>query len=247
MPKIITLTTDFGYNDNYVAQMKGKILSINPDINIIDLNHDISSYNIKQAAFLISNTIDFFPKNTTHLAIVDFDSNIDPIVIMNENFTLVGPDNGIFDLIVDKYNIQSLIKIDKKFKNKTFRGIDLFAPLAVKIAEGINIEKLGKKREYKKKLDIFIPKDNELEFEIIYIDKFGNIILYTSKKIDLENIKSFIYKNKRYQCNHQKNYKKEGGYLITMGSYGHLELFLYKDNAADKLDAKLGDIIKFEV
>src|SRR5262245_37697286 len=98
--RIVTLLTDFGLRDNYVAQMKGAILSRSPDCNIVDISHMVHRHNVAEAAFLLSSSVNYFPPKTVHLAVVDpgVGSNRLPIIAVTKSSVFVGPDNGILSL-----------------------------------------------------------------------------------------------------------------------------------------------------
>jgi len=103
MSSIITLTTDFGYDDPYVAAVKGAILSINPEANIVDISHSIAPQNILQAAFILSVAYRCFPKQTIHMAVVDpgVGSERQGIILKTPSAFFVAPDNGILSYVID--------------------------------------------------------------------------------------------------------------------------------------------------
>ena len=105
MGSVITLTTDFGLADGYVAAMKGVILSINPEVTIVDICHNIQPQNIRQAAFILGTTYSYFPSQTIHLVVVDpgVGTNRRPIVLTTPRVCFVAPDNGVLSYIVSAY------------------------------------------------------------------------------------------------------------------------------------------------
>src|SRR5262245_65787024 len=100
---IITLTTDFGLTDPFVGIMKGVILSIAPNARLVDITHEVGSYDILQAAFILSSAVRYFPPGTIHVAVVDpgVGGARRPIALSAMNHLFVGPDNGIFSLVLD--------------------------------------------------------------------------------------------------------------------------------------------------
>ena len=123
MSSIITLTTDFGYDDAYVAAVKGAILSINPEANIIDISHSIKPQNILQAAFILSTAYRYFPKQTIHVAIVDpgVGSERQGIILKTPSAIFVAPDNGILSYIIDdlfSVGKDSALLLNMNFINK---------------------------------------------------------------------------------------------------------------------------------
>ncbi|MBF8303399.1 MAG: hypothetical protein HW396_1680, partial [Candidatus Dadabacteria bacterium] len=98
MERIITLTTDFGLKDHYVGAMKGVILSINPEVVITDITHEIPPQDIFKSALILRNFYNYYPQGTIHIVIVDpgVGSRRKPIVVQADNYIFLGPDNGIF-------------------------------------------------------------------------------------------------------------------------------------------------------
>src|SRR2546428_9085642 len=133
--RILTLTTDFGLADSFVGVMKGVILGIAPDVRVVDLTHQIPAQNIVAGALALESAVDYFPEGTIHLAVVDpgVGSERAAVAIETDRFILVGPDNGVFSLALDKYRpIQAVQLTNLKFHlspiSTTFHGRDVFAP-----------------------------------------------------------------------------------------------------------------------
>ncbi|HEU65301.1 MAG TPA: S-adenosyl-l-methionine hydroxide adenosyltransferase, partial [Chloroflexi bacterium] len=173
MSPIITLTTDFGCDDAYVAAMKGAILSVNPEANIIDINHSVKPQNILQAAFMLSTAYRYFPKQTIHMAIVDpgVGSERRGIILKTPSAYFVAPDNGILSYIIDdlfhveshasteytrglkevvfKAGLEAVAITDPRFWRQpvspTFHGRDIFAPVAGGLSLGISLYEFGEK------------------------------------------------------------------------------------------------------
>ena len=137
--KTITLLTDFGLQDPYAGIMKGVILSMNPDVTITDITHEVAPQDIREGAFLIEEYHRYFPLNTIHVAVVDptVGGERRPIIMRKESHLFVGPDNGIFTLIMD--DVPEVIAIENpdftlKEISSTFHGRDIFAPAAAHLA-----------------------------------------------------------------------------------------------------------------
>src|SRR3972149_6883546 len=105
---IITLLTDFGTKDHYVASMKGTILNINPRCTLIDITHHTSPHDIKEGAFLLAKAYAAFPKGTIHLSVVDpgVGSPRKPILLVTTNYFFVGPDNGLLTIALKKEKVE---------------------------------------------------------------------------------------------------------------------------------------------
>jgi S-adenosyl-L-methionine hydrolase (adenosine-forming) len=183
---IITLLTDFGAQDYFVGAMKGIILSINPEANIVDISHDIPPQDIEAAAFNLLGCYQTFPAGTVHVAVVDpgVGSDRKPIVIKCAQQYFVGPDNGLFSWICDREQDWQAFQLTKSefFRqpvSHTFHGRDIFAPIAAVLCKGIPISELGEAVEDIVRLEPLEPKridDGTIEGRVIHIDRFGNCI-----------------------------------------------------------------------
>lgn len=183
--RIITLTSDFGLHDPYVAMMKGAILSIHSQARIVDISHEIRAGSINQAASLIHETFTFFPKGTVHVAVVDPGVGTDRRLIGLEagGHFFVGPDNGIFWPIIEGDEEAKTIHLTNRvyFRPRispTFHGRDIFAPTAAHLSLGVDLEKMGPRIDSPQKLLYPQPKekDDTLYGEITRVDNFGNLI-----------------------------------------------------------------------
>jgi S-adenosylmethionine hydrolase len=261
--KIITLLTDFGSKDGYVGAVKGVIKRINPQAEIVDVTHDIDSYDILGAAFAFSNFYKYFPKGTIHLAVVDpgVGSSRQPILVKTKDFFFVGPDNGVFSFIYQREDITDIIIIsNKKYflaeSSSTFHARDIFAPVAAYLSLGIKIDEFGSPA--KECLKFILPqpesKGKSLKGEIIHIDRFGNLI--TNIPSDLlnkkKNIEIMVRKRKikgisrsyfeiKETCS-ERSKSKELGALI--GSSDFLELAVNQASAQKLLKAKVGNPVR---
>jgi S-adenosylmethionine hydrolase len=183
--KIITLTTDFGISDWYVACLKGVIYSINPQVNIVDITHQVPNQDILAASFIVRNS-DYFPQGTIHVVVVDPEvgSSRKAIVALLSNQQIyVCPDNGILSFILGKHSLLKAFvienqKICRETVSCTFHGRDIFAPVAAWLSLGSEIESVGSEiRELCiLKENLVLRKDDGIQGCIIYIDKFGNLI-----------------------------------------------------------------------
>ena len=192
---IISLLSDFGHKDPYVAEMKAVILSINPQAQIIDISHEIEKFSIHMGVYVLASATPYFPQGTIHVAVVDpgVGTKRRPIIVETNRSIYVGPDNGLLMLAANKEVITNVYSIDNpKYMlaniSKTFHGRDIFAPAAAHLATGIKPSDFGSTIH-----DYFFPefaeaqlKGKELLGEILHIDDFGNIISNISAK-DIKN------------------------------------------------------------
>jgi S-adenosylmethionine hydrolase len=274
MSSIITLTTDFGYDDAYVAAVKGAILSINPEANIIDINHSIKPQNILQAAFMLGVAYRYFPKQTIHMAIVDpgVGSERQGIILKTPSAIFVAPDNGILSYIIDdlflvespslteqthdlkevvfKKGLEAAAITDPRFwrhpVSPTFHGRDVFAPVAAGLSLGISPYEFGEKIN---SLHILpIPKPSP--------DSEGNLVglvlhvdhfgtLITNiKSSDLRG-KDVVIEVAGYRIQGISDYyAQDKGIMAIVGSSGYLEVSLRDGSACDFIGAAVGDEIK---
>jgi S-adenosyl-L-methionine hydrolase (adenosine-forming) len=188
---IITLTTDFGESDPYVAMMKGVILTINPDATIIDITHQIPARAIKEGGLVIKASYTYFPSGTVHVGVVDpgVGGKRRSITILAGNYFFVGPDNGLFSTIIETQHHPEIIHLKKKKYwmdsiSPTFHGRDIFAPVAAHLSLGINPLSMGEKIDHLTLLTYPPPRKmyNHLIGEITRVDHFGNLITNITKE-----------------------------------------------------------------
>jgi S-adenosylmethionine hydrolase len=263
MSAIITLTTDYGGKDAFAASMKGVILRINPQANIVDISNEISPQDIWEAAYTLRSAYSYFPKGTVHLAVVDpgVGSGRRPIIVVTESYYFVGPDNGLFTLVYKEaerirvHHITSAHYFSPK-PGPTFHGRDVFAPVAGWLTKGIASGNFGDEITDFVKLNIPVPKtsSNGIEGHIVHIDRYGNIIT----NITYEDIKSFIPEGvdlgsasvgfSGKEIKGLKKYYAEaapGAPGAIINSSGVLEIFMYKQNARTALSLKRGEAVRF--
>ncbi len=185
MGRILTLVTDFGTDDGFVGAMKGVILSVNPDIQLVDITHSIAPQDLVGAAFALNNSYPFFPEGTVHVVVVDpgVGGPRKPIALEGDGHLFVGPDNGVFSILRLGERISRVVEIkDRRFMlpeiSFTFHGRDIFAPAAAHLSKGIGLELLGPEVVEISTITIPGPSHGEgvLKAEIIHIDRFGNLV-----------------------------------------------------------------------
>ena len=254
---IITLVTDFGTEDSYVGAMKGVILSINPEVNIVDISHQIPPQDILSGAFVLSQVVPFFPSGTIHIAVVDpgVGGKRRPVLIETERHFFVGPDNGIFSLALQREKIKQKIHLTNKHYflgniSSTFHGRDIFSPVGAYLSQGIDPALFGKRIQSIKNLEVKKPlvRNGKIAGQIIHVDRFGNLIT----NID-EGLLKKVFKNKSFEIivgnsNIKKfvrsySYAKEDVPIGLIGSSGLLEIAIRDKNASIELEIKRGDII----
>jgi S-adenosylmethionine hydrolase len=182
---ILTLTTDFGLSDHYVGVMKGVILSICPQAQIVDLSHDVTPHEISEGAYLIAQAWRYFPRKTVHVVVIDpgVGSARRPILMEAGGHYFLAPDNGVLASIfsVERHKIR-LISNERYFLqpvSRTFHGRDIFAPVAAHIAKGVRAASVGKPIEdYLKPISEKPQRSGKRTWvgKVLKIDRFGNIV-----------------------------------------------------------------------
>ena len=184
-PGLITLLTDFGDRDSFVASMKGVILTINPQATLVDISHHVPPHSIEDAAYLLKSCYRYFPEGTVHVAVVDpgVGSTRRPLVIKTARYYFLGPDNGLFSHIFDEEDEVEVREIENQqyrieSAGHTFDGRDLFAPSAAWLTKGKPASFFGRVIHDPITLPIVEPsrQGNRLVGRIEYVDRFGNLI-----------------------------------------------------------------------
>jgi len=251
---IITLTTDFGYKDPFIAEIKGVILSINRHATIIDLTHDIEPFNVVQATFIVESAYKYFPEGTIHVAVIDPEvgSERRPIIIESSGHLFVGPDNGVFSRVLNAgYAVRYVEITDEKYvlrkDSPTFQGRDIFAPVAAWLSKGIKLLDIGLEIAGVKTINIPAVQRTQAKLvgEVLYIDHFGNAITNITNN-DLENMGGdYLVRIKGQELSPVANYAQApaGGLGSLVNSSGYLEIFYYRGNASTLFDIGIGDSI----
>lgn len=257
---IITLTTDFGYKDPFAGIMKGIILEANPGVNIIDITHGISKYNIREAALTIGMSYSQFPKRTIHIVVTDpgVGSERRPILVRTENHYFIGPDNGVFSMIYAQNERLDIIHLTAKHyflpdSSATFHGRDIFAPIAGWLSKGTDPVNFGDTITDYVKFAIPVvsmPTKKALEGVVLYADHFGNAITNITAK-DLNAIREanpagtlkIILKGRQLVLKEYYSQAEDRDLYALINSLNYLELFVCRGDASKDFDIKVGDAV----
>jgi S-adenosylmethionine hydrolase len=259
---IIALMTDFGENDFFVPSIKGVIASINPAAKVIDITHNIPSFDVFAGSFVLFASYRFFPKQTIFVAVVDpgVGSARKILLIETEKYCFIAPDNGILSLVLEEEGVFRATEIsDPKFflplTGVTFDGRDKMAPVSAWLSLGVSPEEFGPSIKDVQKNEMSAPHqtDNEIQGTVLYEDKFGNLIT----NISLSHIDPFLKKYGREAVRliagdniimYRDNYSAvpTGEPVFLFGSLGLLEIAVREGSALNKLKVKTGDSIKVE-
>jgi S-adenosylmethionine hydrolase len=255
---IISLLTDFGQKDPYVAQMKAVILSINSETRLVDITHQVTKFSIPMGAYCLACAAPFFPSKTVHVAVVDpgVGTKRRSIVVETKGNLYVGPDNGVLMLAAQKekithvYSIENSDYMQSKVSN-TFHGRDIFAPVAAHLTIGVKPCEFGPEIH-----DYVVPtfvkpqtKKAEIVGEVLHIDDFGNIISNISAQQlnDVKittgctvNVKIGEYVLDLPVCLAYGDVNQNDS-LVLVGSNAFVEVAVNQANAAKIFDATVGD------
>jgi hypothetical protein len=253
--RYLTLTTDFGTADGYVGALKGRILSIAPDVHLHDIAHDVPPQDIARGAWCLRRAAPQFPPGTVHLAVVDpgVGSERAGIVIETERYVLVGPDNGLLYLAARDDGIRRIVEINETaeewYKSTTFDGLTLFAPVAALLAAGMPLDDVGPDAEELVEWSDATVRvhGSVVEGRVILFDRFGNGITdipgdalkgRAVERIYLRNAQEVQY------CHHYAELAGAARPGALVNSDGRLELTLYGDSAQARLGLHAGDPVR---
>jgi len=252
---IVTLTTDFGMKAHFVGAVKGALLSEITDANIVDISHNISPFNVMEAAYVIQNAFSSFPKGSIH--VIGVDSELNPenshIAMMLNGHYFVCANNGILSMICNDITPDQIVEVnihDKIVGN--FPVLDIFVKVAAHIARGGTLEVIGKPIDEVKPIKNITPfvgsDNNQLIGNVIFIDRYDNVIT-NIKKPFFETIQKgrrfeISARNHKFKTIH-KHYSDivdfripidkrndEGRGLVVFNSSDYLEIAMYKSNKA---------------
>jgi S-adenosylmethionine hydrolase len=260
---IITLTTDFGLDDHFVGTIKGVILSIAPEARLVDISHAIEPFDIVGGALSIAHAYSYFPSGTIHLVVVDpgVGSARRPILATTGPHRFVAPDNGVLSLVFEREVRLSVRHITAEHYyhqpvSQTFHGRDVFAPVAARLALGVDPGHFGEEIHDFMRLDLPHPVKNEVGTivgEVLRVDHFGNLITNITPADA-----SFLFQGgasgfrivlaENEICRMRTAYAEgePGEVFGILGSMGFLELVSNRDSAARILGAGRGSAVKVE-
>lgn len=257
--RIITLITDFGTQAGYLGAVRGVISKINPEAELADISHDIRPFDIWEAAFALKNSYSFFPKGTIHMVVVDpgVGSLRQALLIVSDDYCFIGPDNGIFSFVYEKEKVSKILNLTNPQyfigRSSTFHARDIFAPVAAYYSLGIQPEEFGTPAKECLKFKIPSPKVEErmIKGEILWVDRFGNLITNLDhkliKKIESEKDFKIVIGKKTIKKLSSSYYQaKEKEVLALEGSSGYLEISANQASAQEILRKKRGDRFKVE-
>jgi S-adenosylmethionine hydrolase len=258
---LITLLTDFGDRDSFVASMKGVILTINPHTAIVDLSHHVPPHSVEDAGYLLKSCYRYFPEGTVHVAVVDpgVGSARRPLIAQSEHYFFLAPDNGLLTLILAEdreMEVREIENADYRLTSPghTFDGRDLFAPAAAWLTKQEPFASFGRLIDDCKTFTISKPKWEAMALvgEIVHVDRFGNLI----SNLTPQHLEEVCVAAKRRQpfirigeriieglvASYSEGTVEQPSALIN--SDGRLEIFVKEASAADLLQTGRGERIE---
>lgn len=183
--QVLTLTTDFGLNDHFVGVMKGVILGINPQVQLVDISHGVQSHDVLDGALAIAQAYHYFPAGTVHLVVVDpgVGSARRPILAVSGKHSFIAPDNGVLSLVYEREERVTVYHIEASHYylqpvSNTFHGRDIFAPIAAWVSKGVEGAKVG--TEITDFVRFAVPKPKRdgatVKGVVLKVDRFGNLV-----------------------------------------------------------------------
>lgn len=189
---IITLTTDFGLQDPYVAAMKGVILSLAPDARIVDISHEIPAQDVLVGGLVLARAFPYFPAGTVHLLVVDpgVGTSRPLLLARTESYFFLGPDNGALGVAFEREPPREVIRITasstfRPAPSPTFHGRDILSPVAARVAQGIPLSHFGEPASPTVPSPFPLPEpqaDGRLLLRVVLADRFGNLLLNLTER-----------------------------------------------------------------
>ncbi|WP_421809254.1 SAM hydrolase/SAM-dependent halogenase family protein [Flagellimonas sp.] len=250
---IITLTTDFGYKDHFVGAVKGTILGSLPEVNIVDISHAISPFNIQECAYILKNAYRSFPEGTVHIVGVDSELSRENqhIVVQVDGHYFVSANNGVISLITSEITPEKVVEIQlPNTQSGSFPVLNVFVQVACHIARGGKLEVIGKPFDALKELKEFEPRVSNdgrtISGNVIYIDNYGNVVTNIQRSLfeAYRNGRDYELTARTTKIKEiQKSYngiinfdldrsqrKGPGDALALFNSAGYIELAIYKSD-----------------
>ena len=258
-PPSIGLFTDYGWDDPYVGQLKGAILTINPNARIVDITHSVTPFNVIEGSYLLDQCAEEFPAGTIFVAVVDPQVGTDrPAVLLEtgKGKFFVGPDNGLFTQVVAHEGFARAWQLDKPefFRagdtSHTFHGRDIFGPVAAHLSSGTEPDRLGTPM---KALTLLPDKPatfaaGMVAAQVLHIDRYGNVILNLPSGGDMAarlhegNLVRISIGKESYSAPLVKTYGEveKGRLLLLYGGTGLLEIGMNQGSAERQLKVEPG-------
>jgi S-adenosylmethionine hydrolase len=259
---IITLTTDYGTSDYLVGIMKGVILSINPDVHIVDITHGVLAHDILDGALAIGQAYKYFPAKTIHVVVVDPGVGTErrPVLVAGDQHYFIAPDNGVLSSVYDQSEALFVWNIisEHYFRqpvSKTFHGRDIFAPVAAWLSKSWQSSAFGEPITDFARFTLPKPKvaGNTVTGIVLRVDHFGNLIT----NLTAEDVPALLAADGKFTIRAGNGHVSKvvptfaqgpaGEAVGIIGSSGYLEISVNKGSAARTLAAGRGAEVTVEL
>jgi len=255
---IITLLTDYGLRDSYVAEVKGAILRVLPEATIVDISHDVGNYDVEEGAFHLARSAPYFPEGTVHVGVVDptVGGGRSPIIIRSRGAFFVGPDNGLLAPAAERIGVERVYEITNRELlpprvSDVFDGRDTFGPAGALLAKGVDPSELGRAVSGYVRLQGYDLKvaGRRVEANVIHVDGFGNVVTNVTGDV-LEGIDARIggvfavnVHGREYMVPYARHFSAvpKGGLLMLVAGGGYLELAINQGDAREHLGVERRD------
>jgi S-adenosylmethionine hydrolase len=257
MSNIITLTTDFGTRDGYVAAMKGVILGIVPGVDLVDISHEVAPQDIHEAAYLVAGVYRFFPPQTVHLVVVDPGVGTERrgLALRVGAHRFVAPDNGVLaPVLEDSDDVEAIALTNSDYwlddVSHTFHGRDSFAPVAAHLVRGVPLEALGMRIRDPVRLTLPTPRVTErgAEGTVLWVDRFGNLV--TNIPADAlapgEAYRVTVGRLTVTGLFTTYGQVRAGQPLALVGSHGYVEIAVREGSAAELAGVDRGAVVRVQ-
>ena len=260
--RVVTLLTDYGLRDSYVAELKGAILRINSELMLVDISHSVDSYDIREGAFHLARSVKYFPDDTIHVAVVDpgVGGKRSSLIFETSKAYLVGPDNGLLAPAAERLGVKKIYKItDRSLLPKrisdVFDGRDTFGPVAAYLSRGEPPRSFGQETdEYVRFSAYSTPPmlDGVIKASVIHIDSFGNLItnityeMLEELRITIGSQMTLTVGDKTFKVPYVRSFSAVpvGELLALVAGGGYLEISVNMGNAQNKLSINRDEKIR---
>jgi S-adenosylmethionine hydrolase len=261
---LVTFTTDFGASDHYVGAMKGVILKLNPQAQIVDISNAVNSYDILDGALTIAQVYNYFPADTIHMVIVDpgVGTARRPLLVTTDKHKFIAPDNGVLSLVYEREERLSVRHITSEHYflsplSQTFHGRDIFAPCAGWLSKGVETSKFGEEITDFARFGAPKPKPASaqiLKGVVLKADKFGNLITnFTAKEVPAmfeataPTFKILVNNKEVTSMRTAYAHGMHNEVFAIVGSMGYLELASNRGSARTLLAADRGSEVGISI
>jgi S-adenosylmethionine hydrolase len=246
---IITLLTDFGSADHYVAEIKGVLLSCAPGVTLVDVTHGIAPGDVRSGAYVLGRTWHRFPPGTIHMAIVDpgVGTSRAALALAAHGYYFVGPDNGVFTPVLRDAEVEAVVLPTPESASPTFHGRDLFAPAAAALANGASLQTLGQPfAGMPQRLAYTAPhyEGKTVVGEVVYIDRFGSLVTNLTTELVPEYARVEVEDLDLGPLRRTYSDVTTGGLLAYVGSGGAIEIAVRNGSAARRLGVGVGGRVR---